>query len=119
VYTISVQETFSATHSIKLPDGSQEPIHGHDWQATIYCSDLELNELGMVTDFERAQSALRSVLHPLHHSHLNELKPFTNLNPTAEIVARHLYDEISKLMPHTLQRIEIVEAPGCVAIYEP
>jgi 6-pyruvoyltetrahydropterin/6-carboxytetrahydropterin synthase len=118
VYTIRVEATFSATHSLKMPDGSDEPIHGHDWRVSVFIASRELDPLGMVVDFEKVQSALRTVLEPLHHSDLNQLEPFANLNPTAEIVARHLFDEIGKLLPRAIQRVELVEAPGCVAIYE-
>lgn len=101
-----------------MPDGSDEPIHGHDWRVSVLFFSRELDQLGMVVDFEKAQSALRSVLSTLHHSNLNQLEPFSNLNPTAEIVARHLFDEIGKLLPQAIQQVELVEAPGCMAIYK-
>ncbi len=37
----------------------------------------------------------------LDHKYLNELKPFDVLNPSAENIARHIYEETAKQLKQT------------------
>lgn len=118
MFSVTVETTFSALHRVQYPDGSLEPAHGHDWQVRVHFQRSHLDDHGMVVDFVEAQSILKSIVEPLHHSNLNEMDAFHNVNPTAEIVARYIFDRFHKKCPDTLQRVEITEAPGCVASYQ-
>lgn len=72
----------------------------------------------MVIDFVEAQTILKSIVTPLHHADLNSLEAFQHANPTAEIVAKYIFDRCYEKCPDTLQRVEITEAPGCIATYQ-
>jgi len=118
VYTVIVESTFSATHRLRLDDNVIEPLHGHDWRVRAHCDRPELNSLGMVVDFDQARAALEAVLQPLRHSNLSDHESFRDTNATAETVARYIYDQLTAVGLECLRRVEITEAPGCVAIYE-
>jgi hypothetical protein len=47
--------------------------------------------------------------------------PFERTNPTAELVARHVAEEVAGALPAgvRLGSVSIGEAPGCEAIYRP
>lgn len=118
MYSVTIETTFSALHRVQYPDGTLEPAHGHDWQVRVYFQRPSLDDHGMVIDFVEAQSLLKSIVTPLHHTDLNEIDAFRNVNPTAEIVARYIFDRFYEKCPDTLQRVKITEAPGCVATYQ-
>jgi 6-pyruvoyltetrahydropterin/6-carboxytetrahydropterin synthase len=42
------------------------------------------------------KQVIQSVIRSLDHQYLNEMQPFDTLNPSAENIARHIYDEIAK-----------------------
>ena len=119
MYTVTVEASFSAVHRLRLPDGSLEPLHGHDWLVRAFFSRSELDRSSMVIDFHEAQSHLHGVLGELHHRNLSEVLPPETGNPTAESVAKHVYDRLCARGLSCLRRIEVTEAPGCVAGFEP
>lgn len=118
MYSVIVQSSFSAVHRLQLSDGTWEPVHGHDWGVKVHFCRPELDQFGMVVDFHLVEQHLESVLAPLEHADLNRLDVFLDRNPTAEVVARHVFDELQSRSIGTVSRVEITEAPGCVAVYE-
>lgn len=119
MFTIIVECCFSAMHQLRLPGGTVEPRHGHDWIVHAHFSRSILSDAGMVIDFAEAQAALRSVIEPLQYADLNSFEPLSGLNPTAEVVAKFIFDRLSRPGFDSLRRVEVTEAPGCVAAYEP
>ena len=118
MYTAVVTGMFSATHQVAMPDGTLEPLHGHDWSVRAFLSSNELDANGMVVDFCQAQATLDSILGQWHHGNLNQHRAFANVTPTAERVARCVFDRLREpgLLP--VRRVEVTEAPGCLAIFE-
>ena len=120
MYSVSVEACFSARHSVQLPDGNRESSHDHDWLVRAIFAARELGDGCMVVDFGEAKDALRDVLSRLHDADLNSLNGLSGKNPTAEVLARYVFDEVRSLggALSTIRRVEVVEAPGCVAAYE-
>lgn len=119
MYTVSVEVGFFAVHRVKLRDTPLEPQHGHEWRVRAYFARADVDETEMVVDFHEARSALQSVTAKLHNTDLNENEGLGGLNPTAEVVARYIFERLAEFGLSTIQRVEITEAPGCVACYEP
>lgn len=117
MYTVSVEARFSAVHQVRLGDGTLEPPHEHDWMVRAHFSRSELDEADMVVDFSKARSALQSVLARLDHADLNSHEGLAGKNPTAEVLARYIFDLMSEPSLSVLRCIEVTEAPGCVATY--
>lgn len=118
MYTVSVETTFCAVHRVRLPDGTLEPLHGHDWRVRAFFAKPSLDDAGMVVDFEAARSALDGVTRELHHADLNTQALPAGLNPTAEVVARFVFEALAGLGLPGLFRVEVTEAPGCIGAYE-
>ncbi len=118
MFTVVVEITFSATHRVTLPNGTLEPPHDHAWLVRAHFSRPDLNRFGMVIDFETAQTRLRSVVADLEHRDLNEVSGLSVPTPTAEVLAKYLYDRLRALDQTTVRRVEVVETPGCLAVYE-
>jgi 6-pyruvoyl-tetrahydropterin synthase len=118
VFTITVEAGFSATHRVRYPDGTVEEPHDHDWRVRAFFSRPQLDDVGMVIDFGEAQAALRSAVNEFENTDLNAHPTLCGANPTAEVVAKHLFDRVLAAGVTTLRRVEVTEAPGCVAIFE-
>jgi len=117
MYAISVEATFNATHRVHLPDGSLEPLHGHDWHVRAHFESESLDAHAMVVDFVDTQQKLRDVVTAFHHTCLNDHPRFTEASPTAEVVARVLFDSLRRTGLNQLVCVEVTEAPGCIASY--
>ncbi len=118
MFAIAVEAGFRATHSIRFADGATEDPHAHDWRVRVFIRRPRLDSLGMVADFDHVRDVLQSVVQPLEGADLNVHPALHGLNPTAEVVAKRIYDGLLELGLADLQRVEVTEAPGCMAIFE-
>jgi 6-pyruvoyltetrahydropterin/6-carboxytetrahydropterin synthase len=117
VWTARVEEEFSAAHH-NGPDGHKcNRNHGHDWLAVVEVTYRRIDEhTGWGPDF----GAIKALIKPLDHNDLNEYFDFP---PSAENLARWLYEEVKKLLgPSARYRgvvdfIEIHEGGGNVVTY--
>ena len=117
MFTISVETRFRASHKLVLPDGSTEPAHEHDWVVTADVSSARLNAVGVVMDFRRLKSALNGVVAKFDNVLLNSVDHLRGDNPSAENVAKCIYEQLEPKLPKgvTLANITVVEEPGCAA----
>jgi len=125
MYEITVTREFAAGHAIYLPDGSLEPVHGHNWRVTVTVQSNELDEIETVMDFHILEKSLDELLATVHNRHLNEVEPFVGengtlkVNPTAERVAWWIAEALKPTVsaPAKLVSVAVTEAPGCAAKY--
>lgn len=96
MYEIKIIATFSAAHSLRNYPGNCKNIHGHNWKVEVVMQSLNLDNLGMAIDFRRLKQETQSLLDTMDHTYINENPPFHSLNPTAENMARWLYETLSK-----------------------
>lgn len=125
MYEITFETEFAAAHAIRIR-GELEPTHGHNWRVEVALRADALDDDGLVCDFHALEGALGAVLAPMRNNDLNRVPPFDVRNPTAELVARHIGDEVAKWLQKQgygrgvrLDRVRITEAPGCAAVYRP
>ena len=121
MYEVRVQAGFSAAHQVRMYDGRLEPLHGHDWEVEAVFRGPELDGIGVLVDFVVVEGTLRAVVAGLHHTCLNEAPMLGGLSPTAEHVARRIFEELAaRLGPGApLIGVYVREAPGCTAGYLP
>ena len=121
MYEVRVQAHFRAEHRLTTRGGQQEPAHTHDWIVEAVFRGPGLDENGVLIDFTAAEKALQIAVDPLDHTNLNEAPFSAGANPSAERLARHLFDVLgAQLGPTTpLAAIYVHEAPGCTAGYSP
>jgi 6-pyruvoyltetrahydropterin/6-carboxytetrahydropterin synthase len=118
MYRVIVEAQFSATHHIRLHDGTDEPKHGHDWNVRVTFARSALDDLGMVIDFAEAGRVLKQAIQKLHYADLNELPAFRGRNPTTEVVAQWIFERIVELGASSVERVEVTEAPGCLGVFD-
>ena len=123
MYEITVHSTFAAAHALRLPDGSWEPVHGHNWQVAVTVARADLDAMETVMDFHELEQAVEAVVGPWRTAHLNEQPPFADrgVNPSAERVAWWLGEQVAGGLPAgaRLVSVQVGEAPGCFAVYRP
>ncbi|MBP3721844.1 MAG: 6-carboxytetrahydropterin synthase QueD [Selenomonadaceae bacterium] len=93
MYLIKVEEAFEAAHNLRGYDGKCANLHGHNWIIEVEVAGEKLNELGILVDFKDVKRELKKLLDEYDHRYLNEIPPFDKINPTAENLARFIYDE--------------------------
>ena len=96
MFEIKVEEEFEAAHRIVDYPGKCNRLHGHNWKVEMKISGSSLDGLGMLIDFKAAKAMLQEVVNSLDHRFLNELEPFSEINPTAENIARYIYQELKQ-----------------------
>jgi 6-pyruvoyltetrahydropterin/6-carboxytetrahydropterin synthase len=94
-YALRVHGEFAAAHVLRGYAGACERIHGHTWKVEAEVVAHELDAIGMALDFRELHRMLGSILAELDHRFLNEVPPFTDLNPTAEHVAAYIYGKLA------------------------
>ena len=118
VYEVTVEASFVARHGIRLPDGTVEPSHEHDWRVTARFVGSQLDACGLLVDFDAVKAALVQVLAPLRGADLNRTPALHGLNPTAENVAHVILEGLFERCGRDprLFSVTVTEAPGCAAV---
>jgi 6-pyruvoyltetrahydropterin/6-carboxytetrahydropterin synthase len=119
MFSATVEGGFSAQHQVRLPDGTLEPLHGHEWRIRVRIDAPALDPRDMVVDFAAAQAALHEAVADFHHADLNRLDAFAGVNPTAERVAERIFRRLLRAGLRRVTRVEVTEAPGCTGAYGP
>lgn len=124
MYEVSVDEQFAAAHNLRNYKGKCEDLHGHNYKLRVVLKGEALDSTGLLYDFVHLKQVIRDVIRALDHKYLNELPPFVELNPSAENIARHIYDEISKQLHRTPNGAEVAsitvwETDTTAATYRP
>ena len=96
MFEISRERVFSASHQLRGYKGACERLHGHNWRVRVHLRAFELDNLGMVMDFHEIDAIMGEAISPYDHQHLNEVEPFTKINPSSENLAKVLFARIQK-----------------------
>ena len=90
-----VEETFAAGHALRNYRGKCENVHGHNYRAEVALQGAELDAIGLLGDFVELKRVVHAVLDRMDHQWLNDFPPFDAINPSAENMAKYIYDEVS------------------------
>jgi len=96
MFQVSVEETFSAGHALRGYKGKCENVHGHNYRVRVTLEGPQLDAIGLLVDFVKVKQVLREVIARLDHQFVNELEPFTKVNPSAENMAKYFYEEVAQ-----------------------
>jgi len=96
MFDLTIESQFSAAHQLRGYKGKCEALHGHNWRVQVTVSSEKLDDIGMVLDFHELKAITGEVLVSLDHSFLNDVFPFTEINPSSENMAKWIYESIRK-----------------------
>jgi len=126
MFEVSVEATFAAAHQLRNYKGKCENLHGHNYKVRVRVGGPTLNSTGLVADFGEVKAVLREIVARLDHTFLNELEPFTVLNPSAENIALYFYEELDKGLkegasevPIQVSEVVVWETETSSATYRP
>ena len=98
---------FDAGHYLRNYEGKCANMHGHRWKVIVEIEGDQLNEQGMVLDF----GEIKRVIMKFDHQMINDIEPFTKLNPTAENLAKYFCDVLKA------KSVTVYETPSAYAKY--
>ncbi len=135
MYADRIELVFDAGHRLLKYKGKCESPHGHTFKAEIVLSSEKLGKMGFVADFVELRERIGKWVdeHWDHAFLINDqdqelLSAFNSLtekkifvfheeNPTAEVMARYLYDNVHKLYGDLVSKVRIWESPNQYAEY--
>jgi 6-pyruvoyltetrahydropterin/6-carboxytetrahydropterin synthase len=94
MFEVTIEETFAAGHALRNYRGKCENVHGHNYRCQVTLEGEQLDSIGLLVDFVELKRVVHSVLDRMDHQWLNEFPPFDVLNPSAENMAKYIYDEV-------------------------
>jgi 6-pyruvoyltetrahydropterin/6-carboxytetrahydropterin synthase len=108
MFEVTVEDSFAAGHYLRNYRGKCENPHGHNYKVRVTLAGKELDKAGLLLDFKDLRHVMKPVIDRLDHQMINEIEPFTNLNPSAENLAKYFYDETnSRLHSSTNGRVRV------------
>jgi 6-pyruvoyltetrahydropterin/6-carboxytetrahydropterin synthase len=119
MFEICVEHTFAAGHALRNYRGKCENVHGHNYRVQVGIEGPELDQTGLLYDFSDLKQRLRRTTEYLDHQFINDLKPFDEVNPSAENIAKFICEEVQKGMPTAIAYVKVWETDTSFAIYRP
>jgi 6-pyruvoyltetrahydropterin/6-carboxytetrahydropterin synthase len=98
MFEITIEETFSSGHALRNYRGKCENVHGHNYRCQVQVEGADLDDIGLLVDFVELKKVVHSVLDRMDHQWLNDWPPFDTLNPSAENMAKFIFDEVTSLL---------------------
>jgi len=115
MFELKIRKPFAGAHNLRDYNGKCENLHGHNWVVYLYVQGESQQANGILVDFKTLKRCLNDILDELDHEYLNELAAFKEQNPSAENLARFIYQEAQK-------RMDLSENPNAwvsrVTVYE-
>jgi 6-pyruvoyltetrahydropterin/6-carboxytetrahydropterin synthase len=120
LWQLTIRSEFCAAHALRHYQGKCERLHGHNYgvEATIEGERLH-PDTELLLDFADLKRLLATALEPLDHRFLNEVEPFTRVNPSAENLSRHIWRRLRPLLPEgvRLHSVTVAEKDVQAATY--
>jgi len=112
--TIAKKFSFEAAHWLpSVPDGHKcKNLHGHSYVAELVIGG-PVGENGFIVDFGEVGEAAKPLFKLLDHSLLNDHLA----NPTSELLAKFIFDQLKPLLPG-LCLVAVSETPNTRAEYD-
>ncbi len=116
MYEIAVEDTFDAAHCLRDYEGTCRQLHGHTYRVRAAFRFSSLQDTGLAFDFRKAKQVLRETTEHLDHRYINDLPEFSLQNPSAEAIAKYIYDRVKESVPATYS-VSVWETPTSCATY--
>jgi 6-pyruvoyltetrahydropterin/6-carboxytetrahydropterin synthase len=92
MFQVTVERTFAAGHYLRAYKGKCENPHGHNYKVRVTLQGRELDKAGLLLDFKDLKDVMKQSIERLDHQMINDIEPFTTVNPSAENLAKYFYD---------------------------
>jgi 6-pyruvoyltetrahydropterin/6-carboxytetrahydropterin synthase len=121
MFLLNVKASYDSAHFLRNYRGKCENLHGHHYVVEAGLAFDDVGEGGMAFDFTDAKRHLRAIAGELDHQNINDLEPFTTLEPSAENQARWIFEQmqarLGEEMGEHLVYVRVWETPNQWAQY--
>lgn len=121
MFLLNVKASYDSAHFLRNYRGKCENLHGHHYVVEAGLAFDDVGEGGMAFDFTDAKRHLRAIAGELDHQNINDLEPFTTLEPSAENQARWIFQQmqarLGEEMAGHLVYVRVWETPNQWAQY--
>lgn len=95
-FSVRVEARFEAAHFLREYRGISEPLHGHSYkvEADLAGRGGGLDADAIAVDFVSAKRKLEALAKRLDYGCINDVAPFTEINPSAENIAEWFAREL-------------------------
>jgi 6-pyruvoyltetrahydropterin/6-carboxytetrahydropterin synthase len=97
-FSVRVEARFESAHYLREYRGISEPLHGHSYkvEAELAARGGGVDEDAIAVDFVSAKRKLEQLARKLDYACINDVEPFTRINPSAENIAEWFARELQK-----------------------
>ena len=121
MFELTIHVNFEAAHYINNYSGKCQRLHGHNSKVEVNIYGNKLDELGMLIDFRDLKTTVNKIMDKLDHYCLNDIEPFCKINPTAENIAKYIYEQLIETRQFEqdvkMRSVRIWESPNSAAAY--
>jgi len=123
-FSVRVEARFEAAHFLREYRGISEPLHGHSYkvEADLAAGSGGVDQDAIAVDFVSAKRKLESLAKRLDYGCINDVPPFTEINPSAENIAAWFHQELSAAVADenaVVTAVTIWEGPVNSVTYKP
>ncbi len=95
-FTVRVEARFESAHYLREYRGISEPLHGHSYkvEADLAARGGGIDRDAIAVDFVSAKRKLEALAKKLDYGCINDIRPFTEINPSAENIAEWFAREL-------------------------
>lgn len=97
-FSVRVEARFEAAHFLREYRGISEPLHGHSYkvEAELASRGGGIDSDAISVDFVSAKQKLEALARKLDYGCINDVAPFTTINPSAENIAEWFATELQR-----------------------
>jgi 6-pyruvoyltetrahydropterin/6-carboxytetrahydropterin synthase len=123
-FTVRVEARFESAHFLREYRGISEPLHGHSYkvEADLAARGGGIDGDAIAVDFVSAKRKLEALAKKLDYGCINDISPFTTINPSAENIAEWFASELQSAVSDEnaiVVAVTIWEGPVNSVTYRP
>jgi 6-pyruvoyltetrahydropterin/6-carboxytetrahydropterin synthase len=123
-FTVRVEARFESAHYLREYRGISEPLHGHSYkvEADLAGRGGGVDADAIAVDFVSAKRKLEQLARRLDYACINDVPPFTDINPSAENIAEWFAAELQTAVADedaVVVAVTIWEGPVNSVTYRP
>ncbi len=111
MFEITVKSDFAAAHRLNNYQGACENLHGHNFIVEVSVRCRKLDESYIAIDFKELKRLVKDITDRLDHTYLNDNDYFQKTNPTSEMIAKYIYENLKESLKNGCK-------PSSVSVYE-
>jgi len=124
MFELKVKTRFAAAHQLTMVGQKCENLHGHNWNIEVSVIGTKLNKAGVLADFGDIKKRVKIIIDELDHKFLNELKDFSDNQPTSERIAIYIANRLNSLLEDLdedvkVSKVSAYESEDACATYFP